>query len=249
MLKPTVLPPIRYDRPAAEPGRSLHSTSLPQSMSQFSTAPSVRIGVVAGNAVAVLCVAYAIVLSIGLLTLPSRELPIQNPWFTVMELLILGIAPAMVGLAVGIHCWAPIDRKPHALLSIIFMSMCALVTCCVHFAVLTLSRHPTFATGSWPTLVFAFNWPSVVYALDILAWDVFFPLAALFAALAIRGGGLRGLARSLLFASAALAFAGLAGVPLANMNVRNIGIIGYVLVYPIAALLLSIVFRSEAASE
>jgi hypothetical protein len=204
------------------------------------------IGAVAGVAVAVLSVGYAIALCIGLLTLPSPQLQIQDPWFTSMELLILCLAPAMVALAVGLHAWAPTDRKSHAQLSIVFMSMCALVTCCVHFAILTLSRQPIFATGRWPTLVFAFRWPSVVYALEILAWDVFFPLAALFAALAIPGAGLAGLARSVLFASAALAFVGLAGVPLADMNVRNIGIIGYVLLYPIAAVLLSIVFRREA---
>ncbi len=208
---------------------------------------NLRIGVFAGNAVAVLCFAYAAVLSVGLLTMPSSELPIQNPWFTFMELLILGIAPAMVALIVGLHAWAPVERKSYAQLSVVFMSMCALVTCCVHFAILTLSRQPAFAAGSWPTLVFAFRWPSVVYALEILAWDFFFPLGALCAALAMPGAGLAGLARKLLFASAALAFAGLAGVPLANMNVRNIGIVGYVVLFPVAGGLLAVVFRREAS--
>ena len=215
-------------------------------MPHLNSSLDLRISVLAGNAVAVLNVAYAIVLSVGLLTLPSPELPIQNPWFTAMELLILGIVPTMVVLAVGLHAWVPCERKSHAVLSILFISMCALVTCCVHFAVLTLSRQPTFFTGSWPTLVFAFRWPSVVYALDILAWDVFFPLGALFAALAIQGLGLARLARNLLFGSAALAFIGLAGVPLANMNVRNIGIIGYVLLYPVVAALLSVMLQREA---
>lgn len=215
-------------------------------MPESNTATNLRMGMLAGVAAAALCVAYAIVLGIGLLTLPSPEQPIRDPWFTVMELLILGIAPAMVVLAGALHAWAPAERKVHALLSLVFMSICALVTCCAHFAVLTLSRQPAFTTGDWPTLVFAFRWPSVVYALDILAWDLFFPLATLFAALAIRGAGLVGLARNLLFASAALAFVGLAGVPLANMNVRNIGIVGYVVLYPIAAALLAVVFRREA---
>ena len=207
-------------------------------MSQSNTTFNLRIGVVAGNAVAVLSIAYAIVLAIGIVSLPSPDFPIQNPWFTVLEILILGIAPAMVAFAVGLHAWAPGERKPYALLSVVFMSMCALITCCVHFAVLALSHQPAFATGSWPTLVFAFRWPSVVYALDILAWDVFFPLSTFFAALTIQRVGLMGLARNLLFGSAALAFVGLAGVPLASMNVRNIGIFGYVL--------LATVFRREA---
>jgi predicted Abi (CAAX) family protease len=121
----------------------------------------------------------------GLMTLPSPDQAIQNPWFTLMEILILAIAPAMVGFTVGLHDWASAERKPLAVLSVIFMSMCPAVTCCVHFAVLTLSRHPAFAGPEWTVLAFSFRWPSVVYALDILAWDLFFPLATLFAALAV----------------------------------------------------------------
>lgn len=227
--------------PVARPHRE------PTSMRQSIAPLGLRVGVVAGVSVAVLSIAYATVLCIGLLTLPSSDLPIQNPWFTFMEVLILAIAPAMVVFTVGLHAWAPADRRSLTRLSVIFMSMCALVTCCVHFVVLTLSRQPAFATASWSTLVFAFQWPSVVYALDILAWDIFFPLSALCAAVAIHGKGLAGLARKFLFASAALAFIGLLGIPLVNMNIRNIGIIGYVLLFPIAAVMLAIVLRREAA--
>ena len=42
--------------------------------------------------------------------------------------------------------------------------------------------------------------------------------------------------------SGALSLAGLIGVPLANMQVRNIGIIGYGVVAPVVFLLLGIVF-------
>jgi catechol 2,3-dioxygenase-like lactoylglutathione lyase family enzyme len=165
-----------------------------------------------------------------------------------MEVLILTIAPAMVGLTAGLHSWAESERKSLALLSVVFMSMCAVVTCSVHFTVLTLSRHAAFAGPEWQDLVFSFRWPSVVYALDILAWDLLFPLAALFAALAVHGSGPARVVRALLHGSAALAFIGLAGVPLANMNVRNIGIIGYVVLFPIAGVLLARMFRRSEAS-
>jgi hypothetical protein len=210
-------------------------------MQAASTLDPLRVGAVAGIAVAVLSVAYAAVLVTGLLTLPSPDQPIQNPWFAAMEGLILAIAPAMVAFTVGLYAWATAERKSLALLSGVFMSMCAVVTCSVHFAVLTLSRQAAFAGPEWATLVFSFKWP-VVYALDILAWDVFFPLAALFGALVVQGSGLARLARALLFGSAALAFIGLAGVPLSNMNVRNIGIIGYVVCFPVAAVLLAVMF-------
>jgi hypothetical protein len=199
-----------------------------------------RLAVFSGSAVAWLCGVYVIVLSIGLWTLPSPAHPIQDPWFTLMELLILAIAPAMVAWAVALHAGAAAERKALALAAVAFMSMSAAVTCVVHFSILTLARAPAFAGEPWARLVFAFQWPSVVYALDILAWDVFFALGALCAALALPGGERRlAVVRSLLFAAAALSFLGLAGLLLADMRVRNIGIVGYAVLFPLAAGLLA----------
>jgi hypothetical protein len=208
-----------------------------------------RLGVASGAAVALLCLAYAGVLSIGLLTLPSPDHPIQPPWFTWMEILIIGISPAMVALTVALHARARSDRKPLALASVAFMSMSAAVTCALHFAILTLGGQPEFAGGPWQRLVFSFEWPSVAYALDIVAWDVFFPLAALFAAPTVHGDGLARVARGLLYASAALAFLGLVGVPLADMQVRNVGIVGYAVLFPVAAGVLAVLFhRADRAA-
>lgn len=205
-----------------------------------------RLGVAAGVTVSVLCAAYAVVLVIGLLKLPSPEQQIQQPWFALMELLIIAISPAMVALIVALHAWVPRERKSLDLLGVAFMSMSAVVTCSVHFSILALATHPAFAGEDWAGLVFSFKWPSVAYTLDVLAWDVFFPLAALFAGSAVRGSHLASVARGLLFASAALAFVGLAGVPLADMQVRNIGIIGYAVLFPIAAAVLARLFHRAA---
>jgi hypothetical protein len=198
-----------------------------------------RMTIVAALCVAVLCFVYAVVLAFGLLLLPSPRHQIQDPWFTLMEILIIAIAPAMVVFTAGLHVQATESHRPYAVASVAFMTACATLTCGVHFSVLTLSRAPGFAGQEWAGNVFAFQWPSVVYALDILAWDVFFPLAAVFAALTVQGPGLAAVARRLLYASAVLAFIGLAGVPLANMQVRNIGIVGYAVLFPIAAAFLA----------
>jgi hypothetical protein len=206
-----------------------------------------RLGVASGVAVALLSAVYAGVLSIGLLTLPSPAHQVQAPWLTLMELLIIAISPALVGLTVALHACVPQERKAVALASVAFMAMCAALTCTVHFCILTLSKQPAFAAGEqWARLVFSFQWPSVAYALDILAWDVFFPLGALLAATALPASTRTQTIRVLLFASAAFAFAGLAGVPLANMQVRNLGIIGYAILFPIAAALLAkLLYRAE----
>lgn len=204
---------------------------------------TLSLGTIAGGAVAALSAAYVVVLAFGLFTLPSPAHPIQQPWFALMELLILAIAPTMVMLAVALHAWAPAERKSLVLVGVAFFCMCALVTCTVHFCVLALGRHPAFSGEPWSSLVFSFRWPSVVYALDILAWDVLFPIGTLFIAAGVRGSGLAGWARAALVFSALLAFAGLIGVPLANMQLRNIGIIGYAVLFPIAAALLAVMFH------
>ena len=208
---------------------------------------SPKLGIAAGYALAVLCLVYATVLAIGLYTLSSPDQPIQQPWFTCMELLILAIAPLAVAFMAALYAWAPDERSSIALLGIAFMSMCAVVTCSVHFVILTLSREPIIAAFPWARIVFSFQWPSLAYALDILAWDVFFPLAALCAALTVSGPGLANGARSLFVASAAFSLVGLVGVPLGNLNVRNIGIVGYVVLFPVAAVLMAVRFRRDAA--
>lgn len=208
-----------------------------------------RLGRVAGNTVAALTAVYAVVLAIGLLTLPSPAHPIQDPWFTLMEVLILGIAPSAVVLAVGLHAALPQAGKPCAVLAVVFMSMCAVATSAVHFSILTLARTEPFASAVWAPLVFEFRWPSVAYALDVLAWDVFFAGGCMFTAMALRYVAGATLVRALMAAAAALSFIGVFGVFLANMAVRNIGIVGYVIVYPVAAALLSRSLRPRGRAE
>jgi hypothetical protein len=82
----------------------------------------------------------------------------------------------------------------------------------------------------------------VVYTLDILAWDWFFALSMLCAAPVFKVSRLEIAVRNLMIVSGVLSLAGLIGVPLADMQVRNIGIIGYGIVAPLVFLLLGIVF-------
>jgi hypothetical protein len=94
--------------------------------------------------------------------------------------------------------------------------------------ILTLSRQPEFVGQSWVPLVLSFNWSSVAYALDILAWDISFALSMLFAAPVFRGSRLAAWIRTLMIASGVPALAGLSGVVAGDMQLRNIRIVGYV---------------------
>jgi uncharacterized protein (TIGR02246 family) len=202
-----------------------------------------RVGVVSAVATAGLIVAYAATLIIGLISLPSPDAQIGDPMFTILEVLILGLTPAMVALMVALHAWVPERLRSLSLVAVIFMGLLAGVTSSVHFLVLTLSREARIAGQEWAPLFLSFTWPSVAYALDILAWDVFFPFAMFFAGPAVTGSRLADWTRRLMITSGSLSLAGLSGVILGDMQLRNIGILGYVGVFPLVAIMLGLLFQ------
>ncbi len=212
-------------------------------MSEGFTSVARRLGLIAAVTTAVLIVAYAVTLAFGFASLASPDQQIGDPMFTILEVLILALMPAMVALMVAVHAWAPARLKALSMTSLVFTALLAVITCGLHFVVLTLSRQEVFTDQSWLPLVLSFKWPSVVYALDILAWDVFFALAVLFAAPLFGGSRLARWVRAVLTTSGVLALAGLAGVVTGDMQLRNIGIVGYVGVFLVAAVLLGVLFR------
>jgi hypothetical protein len=213
------------------------------------TATARWLGIFSAAATLILLVAYAVTLAMGLASLESPQQPIGDPMFTILEVLIISIMPAMVALMVAVHAWAPMHAKTLSLTSLVFMGMLAGLTCSVHFVILTLSRQPEFTAQPWLPLVLSFNWPSVVYALDILGWDVFFPLPMLFAAPVFWGTRLAAWIRVLMTASGVLALAGLSGVVVGDMQLRNICIVAYVGVFLVVTALLAVLFYRATPLE
>src|SRR5215203_7448655 len=213
------------------------------------TATARRFGIFSAAATVILLGEYAVTLTVGLASLESPQQPIGDPMFSILEVLIIITMPAMVALMVAVHAWAPMHAKTLSLTSVVFMGLLAGVTCSLHFVSLTLSRQPEFTGQSWLPLVFSFNWPSVAYALDILGWDVFFPLSMLFAAPVFWGSRLAAWIRVMMIASGVLALAGLSGVVVGDMQLRNIGIVGYVGVFLVVAALLAVLFYRTTPLE
>jgi hypothetical protein len=202
-----------------------------------------RLGLRSAVATVALCVAYDVTLTLGFLSLKSPQQPIGDPMFSILEVLIIVMMPAMVALMVSVHAWAPTQVKALSLTAVVFMGLLAGETCSLHFVVLTLSRQAAFAGQSWLPQFLEFKWPSVAYAFEILGWDVFFPLSMFFAAAVFRGSRLAAWIRSLMIASGVLAFAGLSGVAFGDMQLRNIGIAGYAGVFLVVAVLLGVLFH------
>lgn len=187
---------------------------------------------------------YLIITVLGFISLHSPDEQIGDPFFTMMEVLILLIAPSAVISLIGIHFCTPLRDRIFSFISVAFMLLMAGISSCVHFAILALSHHPEFNKIAEIDLVFSFRWPSIFYALDILAWDWFYAIALLFLAPIFKGDKLNKLIKILILVSGFLCLTGLVGIPLNNMQVRNIGIVGYGVIGPFIFLLMAININS-----
>jgi len=215
-----------------------------------------QLGRAAAWVVFYLIVIYAVTTILGFLSLKDPQDPMGDPYFTMMEILIILMVPFMVISMVTVHAYATQEVKLYSFTALTFMIVMAVITSSLHFVVLTVSRQIEAAGFTWAPLFFSFSWPSVAYTADILAWNWFFALSILFAVPVFKGGGLERVLRYFMIASGVLSLVGLLGVPLAIMNVefwltvRNIGIVGYALVAPVAFLLMGIVFgRSQRSGD
>ena len=213
------------------------------------TASARRLGMVSAVGTVLLGAVYAATLVAGLASLQSSQQPIGDPLFTILEILIILMMPLMVGLMVAVHAWATAEAKVFGLMALVFVILLAGLTCSVHFVILTVGHQAAIAALEWMPLFLSFKWPSLAYALDVLAWDLFFGLAALFAAPVFSGNRLAASIRALLIASGVLALAGLSGVIMGDMQLRSIGIVGYAGVFPAVALLLAILFHRAASHQ
>jgi hypothetical protein len=83
------------------------------------TATARRLGIISAAATVILLVAHAVTLTVGLLSLQSPQQPIGDPMFTILEVLIITIMPAMVALMVAVHAWAPMHTKTLGLTSVV----------------------------------------------------------------------------------------------------------------------------------
>ena len=112
----------------------------------------------------------------------------------------------------------------------------------VHLVELTIVRRINPDAIHGYQYLFNFQWPSLLYAVDVVAWDIFFAFAILFAAPVFRTCGHRTLSNWLLVAGA-LSLLGIIGPALNHIGLREIGIFGYAVVFPIACLGISRAFH------
>ena len=205
-----------------------------------------KVGQVTCRALFILGLIYAVTTLLGFLSLKSPQEPIGNPYFTIMEISTILIALLMAISMVAVHYYTLPEDKIYSLAALFLMFLMVGITSVVHFVILSLgSQGRVEAIPNYP-FFFSFKWLSVAYILDILAWDWFFALSFLLASNVFKAGRREKHVRTLMIISGLLSLVGLIGVPLNNIYIRNIGIIGYAVVAPIVFLLIGWIFHKQS---
>jgi hypothetical protein len=132
--------------------------------------------------------------------------------------------------------YATVENKTLALIALSFGILAGGLTAAVHFVTLTAGRRMGFT---------ALEWPSTLYAVELLSWDVFLGLALLFAAPVFVGPGIHAAARRSLAITGTLCLAGTLGPIVGNMAIQRIGILGYGILLPMTCAILALIFRRD----
>lgn len=196
---------------------------------------SSRLGSWSAVAVFLIGVAYFVTLTIGFVVHGLSE-PIVDPILAIMEVLTLMSALPMLVIMAAIYGYASVNRKVNGLIALAFTILFAGMTSAVHFVELTALRQ----LGSGGIV-----WPSPVYAVELLAWNLFLGLALLLAAPVFDGGGRERSVRRGLLISGVLCVAGTVGPAVGNMRLQLIGVLGYAGVLPVVCFMLARLFRME----
>jgi hypothetical protein len=195
-----------------------------------------RLGLWSSGALVGIGVAYILTLAAGFARHGLAE-PIVDPILAAMEILTLLSAVPIVTLMAAIHDRAAPNRKVFGLTAVAFATLCAGTTSTVHFVELTAARQ--LGAGG-------IEWPSTMYAAELVAWDLFLGLALLFASRVFDGDGPERTVRRGLLACGVLCLAGTVGPAIGNMRLQLVGVAGYAGLLPIVSLLLARVFARSA---
>ncbi len=166
-----------------------------------------------------------------------------EPYLAAAEILTAISGLLQVALIAAIHQSAPAEARISSLMALVWMAVMAGLTMTVHVVQLTAGRQIDPAAMPDFRYVFGWEWPSLLYAMELAAWHLFFGLSLLFAAPAFRGGGLEAAVRVGLIVAGALCLVGLVGPAVGDLNWRMIGVVGYGLLFPVVCVLLGLSFQ------
>jgi hypothetical protein len=204
------------------------------------------IGMWAARALFAIGACYSVTMVIGFAAMGDLSKPLVDPYLAIMEILILVMAPILVLLFAIIHACAPAGTRTFSITALGWILLMAGFTMTVHLVQLAVVRHidPSAIPGF--QYLFDWQWPSMLYGVDTVAWNIFFGLALLFTAPVFHASGHRAVRNGMLIAGA-MSVVGIIGPALDHIALREIGIIGYAIVWPIVCLPLARAFGPPAS--
>jgi hypothetical protein len=242
---------LKEDKPAkpmtTTPGGALLSATAASTIT--GERPVLLVGMWAAWSYFALSLAYtAAVVASGAASGAASGRP-QDPYWAIAEIVTIVGAPVLVTLMAAIHHCAPLRTRFASVNALAWILVWASLTVTVHFVELAVARRIDMAANpGFPRLFDFFEWPSLLYAVELVAWHLFLGLSLLIAALAFRRRGREAMVRVGLMAAGLLSLGGLIGPIVGDVNWRLIGVLGYGVVFPFVCLVIGLVFRRALLS-
>lgn len=158
-----------------------------------------------------------------------------------MEVLTIVSALAFLALVLAMGCFAAERQRVYASASTVLGTLAVGCTLAVHVVQLTAVRQ-LWRIGARTD--YRLIWPSELFAVEYLAWDLLVGLTLVLASFVFLGTRASPLARFALMTSGLLCIVGLAGPISGSMIWQNVAVLGYAILLPIAAVLVGRVFMS-----
>ena len=169
---------------------------------------------------------------------------LKEPYLAIAEVLTLVGAPLLILLMVAIHECAPQSAKVFSLTALAWILLLAGSTVIVHFVNLTLWRQISDQQKIDYVRFLGWEWPSMMFAIELVAWHLFFGLSMFFAAFAFKGVGKEKIVKQGLIITGILCIVGLIGPVIGNLKWRMMGIFGYGILFPIICDYIARVFKN-----
>lgn len=209
------------------------------------TRQSLNIGKWSAWANVILFLCYdAVVISGGAFQGQFRE-----PFLTIAEALSIVGPIIVIVLMSAIHNCAPINSKIFSLTAFGWSLLLAGFTTAVHFVNLTLLKQLEPAQRIEFARFLGWEWPSMLYSIELAAWHMFFGMSLLFAALSFRGSGREKIVRIGFLVTGSLCIVGLIGPLIGNLTWRMMGAFAYGFIFPFVCVYVALVFQNAPESK
>lgn len=168
----------------------------------------------------------------------------NEPYLSIAEALTIIGACILIVLMAAIHICAPGNVKVFSLTAFGWILLLAGFTIAVHFINLTLLKQLESGQRIEYARFVGWEWPSMLYAIELAAWHLFFGMSMFFTGLVFQGKGREKTARITLLLTGSLCLIGLAGPLIGNLYWRLMGVFGYGFIFPFACVFVALIFKN-----